>query len=94
MQLSQEATFAGLTCLLLLVPLVVLLRGYRRSHNPRMLVATFAVAAFFVTDLFLLFAHLGWVPGAEQTELVEFVGDIVTAGLLALTFSLRFGGQA
>lgn len=93
MQFSQEAAFAGLTCLLLLLPLAVLLRAYRRSRNPRMLMATAAVLAFFATDLFLFLAHLGWVPGAAQTELVEFAGDVLTALLLALTFTLRFGGK-
>lgn len=94
MVFSQEATFAGLTCVLLLLPLLVLLRGYARSHNRRMLVAAFAVAAFFCTDLYLLLAHLGWLPGAEQTEWVEFGGDILTAFLLALAFTLRLEESA
>lgn len=94
MPVPQEAAFAGLTCLLLLLPLLVLARGYARSRNPRMLLAALAVLAFFATDFFLLLAHLGWVPGAQQTELVEFIGDVVTALLLALTFTLPLGGPA
>ena len=90
---SQEVGFAGVTCLLLVVPLAVLLRGYRRSRNPRMLLAGLAVAVFFLTDFFLLLAHLGAVPGAEQTELVEFIGDVGTAALLALAFTLRLPGE-
>jgi hypothetical protein len=93
-QWSQEAVFAGTTCLLLAFPIFILLRGHRRSRNPRMLLAALAVCAFFATDFFLLLAHVGWVPGSDQTELVEFVGDIVTAILLVLAFSLRFGGRA
>lgn len=90
MPIPQEAAFAGTTCLLLLVPILILLRGYSRSRNPRMLAATFAVAAFFATDLYLFAAHMGWLPGADQTELVEFIGDVVTALLLALAFTLPF----
>lgn len=92
--LSQEAAFAGATCLLLAVPLLVLYRGYARSRNRRMLLAAAAVSVFFLTDFYLLLAHLGWLPGAGQTELVEFVGDVGTAGLLAVAFTWRSGGEA
>ncbi len=57
-----------------------------------MMLAALAVAVFFTTDFVLLLAHIGWLPGAEETELVEFVGDLATAALLALTFTLRFEG--
>jgi hypothetical protein len=92
--LGQEAAFAAVTCALLVIPLVVLFRGYVRRRNPRMLMAAFAVSLFFLTDFYLLLAHLGWLPGAEETELVEFLGDVGTAGMLALTFTLKFGGDA
>lgn len=92
MALSQEAVFAGATCVLLAVPLLVLYRGYARSRNTRMLVAALAVTVFFLTDFYLLLAHIGWLSGSEQTELVEFVGDIGTAALLAVAFTWRFRG--
>lgn len=93
MGFSQEATFAAVTCVLLALPLFILFRGYARSRNPRMLVAGLAVCAFFATDLILLLAHLGWIPGAENTELVEFLGDILTAALLAVAFAMPLGGR-
>lgn len=88
---SQEVLFAGATCALLVAPLVVLLRGHARTRNPRMLLAALAVSCFFLTDFYLLLAHLGFAPGADQTELVEFLGDVATAGLLAAAFTLRLG---
>jgi hypothetical protein len=90
---SQEAVFAGTTCVLLAFPIVILFRGYSRSRNPRMLMAGLAVSSFFGTDFILLLAHMGWIPGADSTELVEFIGDLLTAALLALTFTMRFGGR-
>ena len=57
-----------------------------------MLLAGLAVGAFFATDLILLLAGLGWIPGSDATEIIEFAGDVVTAGLLAFAFTLPMGG--
>jgi hypothetical protein len=87
--LSQEAMFAGTTCVFLLVPLVILARAYLRTRNPRLFWCSVAVGLFFLTDLILLLAHLDIMPGADQTELIEFVGDVGTAALLAIAFGMR-----
>jgi hypothetical protein len=72
--------------------MMVLIRGFMRTRNPRMLLALGAVAIFFATDFYLFIAHLGWAPGSSQTELVEFIGDLGTAAMLAITFAVRFRG--
>jgi hypothetical protein len=56
-----------------------------------MLMAALAVSAFFATDFILFVAHMGWLHLTGQTELVEFIGDIATASLLAVTFTMRRG---
>ena len=54
-----------------------------------MLVTAIAISVFFATDFILLLTNLEWIPGAAQTELIEFVGDILTASLLTIAFTMR-----
>lgn len=83
---NLEAVLALLTSAVVAGPTIVLFRAYLRTRSRRVLMAVAGFATFLTTDLIVLFDQLGFTPSVDETAIVEFVGDVITAVFFAAAF--------
>jgi hypothetical protein len=89
MAIGAEVPMSLATALLLLGPAAVLWRAWARTRGRRALLAALALTSFFATDFALASGSaVGLLGGEDAAELVELVGDLVTASLFAAAFLL------
>ncbi|MFQ6013731.1 MAG: hypothetical protein ACE5LS_08885 [Thermoplasmata archaeon] len=82
MHLAFEVTAA----ILIVLPMVALAYGYRRTNSPRLLLALMAFGILQVRALSLISMHLLGVLDHELEETVNYVGDLAAMGMFALAF--------
>jgi len=91
---SLESLLALATMIVVAGPLFVLAKAYARTHNRRVLLAVAGLAVFFVTEIIVLVDQVGFTPDFNETEIVEFVGDIAMAVCFAAAFLTPAKGEA
>jgi hypothetical protein len=86
MSFGLEVVFALVTSVFVAGPAVVLWKAYARTRTRRVLFAAIGFTVFFVTEFIVLIDQVGFTPSFNETETVEFVGDIIAAACFAIAF--------
>jgi hypothetical protein len=90
---TLEVVFALVTALFVAGPAFVLWKAYARTRTRRVLFAAIGFTVFLLTEIIVLIDQLGFTPNINETEIVEFVGDIFAAGFFAAAFLLPAAGD-
>jgi len=81
-----EAMFALATTIVLLPPTSVVWLAYKRVRSPRLLLAALGFTVFLLAEISVFLDQTGSTPAINETEVVEFIGDAMTAALFAAAF--------
>jgi len=90
---TLESLLALATILIVAGPTFVLAKAYARTRSRRVLLAAAGFAAFICTELVVFVDQFGFTPDVNETEIVEFIGDIVMAACFAVAFLAPAPGE-
>lgn len=90
---SLEVVFALVTSIIVAGPTIVLWKAYARTRTRRVMFAAIGFTIFLVAEVIVLVDQLGFTPDFNETETVEFVGDILAAACFAAAFLLPAAGD-
>lgn len=82
----MHLTLEIVAAILIVLPLVALALGYRRTKSPRLLLAFIAFGILQARVLTMISMHMLQIWDHELEETVNFVGDLAAIGMFALAF--------
>ncbi|MFQ6013539.1 MAG: hypothetical protein ACE5LS_07850 [Thermoplasmata archaeon] len=82
----MHLTFEIVAAVLIVLPMVALAYGYRRTKSPRLLLAFMAFGILEIRAVSLISMHALQVLDHELEEIVNFAGDLAAMGMFALAF--------